>query len=193
MQLVPRHRTTLAATSGQVHAIEARRWIAAIWRANPAVAIEIQWCPAHKGVTGDEKADEWAKVAAEEPDIRGVEWLRTADGAARDRCRYRGRTRISSGGSPGRSGRRQGNRREAGVGTSWKKYKMPVTQKPDGVVAGSTKRLASRFYQLKTGHCLTGQWGWRTRGRAKGSHPRADLCGRRRAGKWTVQYIQPSP
>jgi len=27
---------------GQVHAIEVRRWIAAIWRANPAVAIEIR-------------------------------------------------------------------------------------------------------------------------------------------------------
>jgi hypothetical protein len=26
------------------------------------------------------------------------------------------------------------------------------------VVAGSTKRLASRFYQLKTGHCRTGQY-----------------------------------
>jgi len=67
---------------GQVHAIEVRRWIAAIWRANPAVAIEIRWCPAHKGVTGD-KADEWAKVATEEPDTWGVEWLRTGGGAAR--------------------------------------------------------------------------------------------------------------
>jgi hypothetical protein len=34
---------------------------------------------------------------------------------------------------------------------------MPDRQKPDGVVAGSSKRHASRFYQLKTGHCLTGQ------------------------------------
>jgi predicted nucleotidyltransferase len=35
---------------------------------------------------------------------------------------------------------------------------MPAKQKPDGVVAGSSKRLASSFYQLKTGHCLTGQY-----------------------------------
>jgi hypothetical protein len=29
-------------------------------------------------------------------------------------------------------------------------------------VAGSSKRLASRFYQMKTGHCLTGQYlNWR--------------------------------
>jgi len=26
------------------------------------------------------------------------------------------------------------------------------------MVAGSTKRLASRFYQMKTGHCLPGQY-----------------------------------
>jgi len=26
------------------------------------------------------------------------------------------------------------------------------------VVAGSTKRVASRFYQIKAGHCLTGQY-----------------------------------
>ena len=30
-------------------------------------------CPAHKGVAGNEKADEWARIAAEEPDTRGVE------------------------------------------------------------------------------------------------------------------------
>ena len=36
--------------------------------------------------------------------------------------------------------------------------RMPKSQRPDGAVAGSTKRLAARFYQLKTGHCLTGQY-----------------------------------
>jgi hypothetical protein len=42
---------------------------------------------------------------------------------------------------------------------------MPAKQKPDGAVAGSSKRLASRFYQLKTGHCLTGQHLHRTKSR----------------------------
>jgi len=49
-------------------------------------------------------------------------------------------------------------RQWAGGRTSKTKYRMPKSQKPDGVVAGSTKRLASRFYQIKTGHCLTGQY-----------------------------------
>jgi len=35
---------------------------------------------------------------------------------------------------------------------------MPSRQKSDITVAVSSKRLASRFYQLKTGHCLTGQY-----------------------------------
>ena len=49
-------------------------------------------------------------------------------------------------------------RQWAGDRTSKKKYRLPVSQWPNGTVAGSTKRLASWFYQLKTGHCLTGQY-----------------------------------
>jgi len=35
---------------------------------------------------------------------------------------------------------------------------MPKSQKPDGVIADSTRRLTSRFYQLKTVHVRTGQY-----------------------------------
>jgi len=41
----------------------------------PGIIIEIRWCPARTGVEGNEKADDRAKVAAEEPDTRGEEWL----------------------------------------------------------------------------------------------------------------------
>jgi ribonuclease HI len=64
---------------GQKYALEGRRWIAALRESRPEVVIEIRWCPAHKGVEGNEKADEWAKLAVEEPDSRGVEWLGRAD------------------------------------------------------------------------------------------------------------------
>jgi len=35
---------------------------------------------------------------------------------------------------------------------------MPDSHKPDDTVAESTERLASRCYQLKTGHARTGQY-----------------------------------
>jgi hypothetical protein len=49
-------------------------------------------------------------------------------------------------------------RRWTGGRVTGKKYKLPTKQWPDGKVAGSSKRLASRFYQLKIGHYPTGQY-----------------------------------
>jgi len=49
-------------------------------------------------------------------------------------------------------------RQWAGGRTSEKKYKMLESHKPDDTVAESTKRLASRYYQLKTGLARTGQY-----------------------------------
>jgi len=47
--------------------------------------------------------------------------------------------------------------------TGNRKYRPSGKQKPDPIVAGASKRLACRFYQLKTGHCLTGQYlQWKT-------------------------------
>ena len=64
---------------GQIYALRARKHIAALRRTRPGIIIEIRWFPAHKGVEGNEKADEWAKVTAEEPDTRRVEWLNYLD------------------------------------------------------------------------------------------------------------------
>jgi len=60
---------------GQKYSLEARKHIAKLWRVVPGITIEVRWCPAHEGVEGNEKADEWAKLVAEEPDARGVEGL----------------------------------------------------------------------------------------------------------------------
>jgi len=38
-------------------------------------------CPAHKEITGNEKADEREKMAVEEPDARGMEWPKYLDRA----------------------------------------------------------------------------------------------------------------
>jgi len=66
-----------------------------------------------------------------------------AEGQAGYHHRSGGAQRTSSERSPRRSGWRLGNGREAGP------PRMPSRQKPDGTVASSSKRLASRFYQLK--------------------------------------------
>jgi ribonuclease HI len=70
---------------GQKYAIQARKWITTLRRMKPEVVVEIRWCPAHQGVASNEKADEWAKVAAEEPDTHGVEWLGYGDRYGRPR------------------------------------------------------------------------------------------------------------
>ena len=47
--------------------------------------------------------------------------------------------------------------------TNNRKYRPGEKQKPDPTVAKASKRLAARFYQLKTGHCLAGQYlAWTT-------------------------------
>ena len=142
---------------GQQYAIQARKQIAALRRARPGITIEIRWCPAHKGIAGNEKADEWAKIAASEPDTHGVEWLN---------YNYNGRSDARAMPLPRSlatlkreiSKKWVESRLWAAGRTSKTKYHMPESQKPDGAVAGSTKRLASRFYQIRMGHCLTGQY-----------------------------------
>jgi ribonuclease HI len=132
---------------GQQYALEARQHIAILRSASPDITIEIRWCPAHEGVEGNEQADRWAKLVADEPDTPGVEW----PDVAYPRSPANIRREISE-------KKWMEARQWAGGRTSKQKYKMPKSQKPDSTVAGSAKRLASRFYQLKTGHCLTGEY-----------------------------------
>jgi len=61
---------------GQKYSLEARKHIATIPRRRPGVTAELRWRPAHKEVSGNEKVDEWAKLAAHEPEAHGVEHLR---------------------------------------------------------------------------------------------------------------------
>jgi len=56
---------------GQQYALQARMRVGVFRRARPGITIKIRWCPAHKGIAHNGKADEWAKIAAEEPDTKG--------------------------------------------------------------------------------------------------------------------------
>jgi ribonuclease HI len=127
---------------GQKYTILARKHMGIVRRARPDITIEIRWCSVHKSIPGNEKADEWAKIAATSPDARGVEPLPRSLAHLKQEISEKKWTEA---------------RQWAGSRINKAKYRIPARQKPDGVVAGSTKRHVSRFYQLKTGHCLTGQ------------------------------------
>jgi len=63
---------------GQQYALQVRKHITRLRSARRGIVTEIRWCPAHKEVIGNEKADEWAKIAAAQPNTHGVEWLNSS-------------------------------------------------------------------------------------------------------------------
>jgi len=115
---------------GQTHAVQARKHIATLRRTRPDITIEIRWCAAHKGIAGNEKADEWAKTAAEKPGTRGVEYLAPLPRSLSNLKREISEKKWAEA------------RQWAGSRTSNAKYRLPKSQKPGGTVADSTKRLA---------------------------------------------------
>ena len=137
------------------YALQGRKHIATLRGARPDI-IEIRWCPAYKRIARNEKADEWAKIVAEKRDTHGVEWPNYSDRAevramplqrSLDIIKWEISEKMSA-----------EARQWAGCRTSKTKYRMPNSQRPDEAAAGSTKRLASRYYQLKTGHARIGQY-----------------------------------
>jgi len=96
--------------TNRAHASSTRsRLGGALWRCGEPVQ-----CPTHKGITGNAKADEWAKIAAEVQAPAGWNGLATRTGWRRARCLSLGLLPTSSGRSPRRSWQRPGNGREAG-------------------------------------------------------------------------------
>jgi len=120
---------------GQKSALKARRHIATLWTKEPNVKVEIRWCPSHQRIEGNEIADEWAKLAADEPDAHRVEWFSTTnpDGTVSERVFPLPRSFANV--KRGFSGRRwqdaKGWARKRLAHTSNRKYRPSDKQKPD--------------------------------------------------------------
>ena len=89
--------------------------------------------------SGNEAADEWAKLAASEPDDHGVECRRHPAACTTD---------IPSAPAAQGVGKERGNLDKG--------YVLRKKGKPDPTPTRAEKRTASRFYRLKSGHALTG-------------------------------------
>jgi len=153
---------------GHQYALEAKRHIAILRTKEPNVKIDIRWCPSHQGIEGNEIADEWAKLATDEPDAHGVEWFSTTnpDGSTSERKfpLPRSLANVKRGFSEQKRTDTLSWAAKQLARTKDRKYRPSMKLKPDPALAKMTKRLASRFYQMKTGHCLTGQYlSWTTR------------------------------
>jgi len=134
---------------GQKHALEARKHTAALRAKVPNARVEIRWCPSHQGIEGNEVADEWAKLAADEPDAQGVEWFSTTDpdGTVRERIFTlpRSLANVKRDFSEKRWKETKGWTRKMLARTSNRKYRPCEKQKPGPTVARANKRLAPRF------------------------------------------------
>jgi len=120
---------------GQKYTIPARRHIAKLRRARLGITIDIWLCPAHKGVPGNKKANEWAKMAAEKPEARGVEWLQGGTcPVPLPRSLAHIKHEIST-------KKWDEARQWAGKRISTKKYRMPRMRQPDKTVAGRTHQV----------------------------------------------------
>ena len=127
---------------GQTYALQTRQAIAILHKQEPAVEIEICWCPAHKGIPGNEVTDKWVKLAASEPDDHRVEWLTHADG-----------TQMTQRATSLAHLRRRATEKKWPEARSWCErrnlnggYVLRKKGKPDPTPARAEKRTASRFY-----------------------------------------------
>uniref|UniRef100_A0A093XKM3 Retrovirus-related Pol polyprotein from type-1 retrotransposable element R1 n=1 Tax=Talaromyces marneffei PM1 TaxID=1077442 RepID=A0A093XKM3_TALMA len=134
--------------------------------------VTIQWVPGHNRVEGNEQADQAAKPTASKPAGPGFEGLSLA--YVRRACTEARRAAVENW---ARENAVQGAHRRG------RAYRMPRGWGLDRIAAKAPKRVASRSYQLKTGHAPIGTYLHRIKAR---DSPECGACGELRE---TISHI----
>ena len=137
-----------------------------------ARAPTIQWIPGHAGVEGNERADQAAKRAANKPPGRGprvisLAFARRARTEAITAQKQRWLTRKLS----------QRSQQDRSAHRPQRNWRL------DPLVAVTPKRLASRYFQLKSGHAAIGTYLHRIQAREDAT---CQGCG---SSKETVRHL----
>jgi ribonuclease HI len=129
---------------GQLYATKTHQYLAKFLRKNPDNQVTVAWCPGHKNIVGNERADVLAKEARDEPNSSNVTGT-----VAHARKIARART--------GFEWRREWKKKQKTGGYAPANRIPPIT-KPSKTFKETPREVFGRLIQCKSNHGYTGEY-----------------------------------